>query len=127
MSLARQGRFYLIIGVVQWLLDWSAMVLISHLGAQVEVANLCGRTSSALLGFWLNGKITFSTEGARTGRTQLQRYVLVWTCNTVISTLALGHIDDVFGIQGAWIAKPAIELFLALVGFLSSRHWIYKA
>jgi putative flippase GtrA len=127
MSLTRQGRHYLLIGGVQWLLDWGVMVLISHLGAKVEVANVCGRISGAIVGFWLNGKITFSSESTTVGRKQLQRFVLMWLCNTAISTFAIGHIDEVFGLQWAWIAKPAIELMLGLVGFLLSRHWVYKA
>jgi putative flippase GtrA len=127
MSLTRQGRHYLLIGSVQWLLDWGVMVLISHLGVKVEVANVCGRISGAMLGFWLNGKITFSSEGTTVGRKQLQRFVLMWLCNTAISTFAVGHIDDAFGLQWAWIAKPAVELTLGLIGFLLSRHWVYKA
>ncbi len=126
MSLVRQGRYYLLIGVGQWLLDWGVMVLISHLGAKVELANICSRIGVAMLGFWLNGKITFSSEVTRVGRTQLQRYALMWLSNTVISTLALSHIDNAFGLQWAWIAKPAIELILAFVGFILSRHWVYK-
>jgi putative flippase GtrA len=126
MSLTRQGRHYLLIGGVQWLLDWGVMVLISHLGAKVEVANVCGRISGAMVGFWLNGKITFSSESTTVGRKQLQRFVLMWLCNTAISTFAIGHIDEVFGLQWAWIAKPAIELTLGLIGFLLSRYWVYK-
>ncbi len=127
MSLARQSRHYLLIGGVQWLVDWAVMVLISHLGAMVEVANICGRISGAMLGFWLNGKITFSSDDTQVGRKQLQRFVLMWLCNTAISTLAVGRIDDVFGLQWAWLAKPCIELLLGVVGFLLSRHWVYKA
>ena len=31
-----------------------------------------------------------------------------------------------FGLQWAWVAKPAIELVLGVLGFLLSRHWVYK-
>ncbi len=127
MSLARQSRHYVLIGGLQWLVDWGVMVLISHLGAMVEIANICGRISGAMLGFWLNGKITFSSEETAVGRRQLQRFVLMWVCNTAISTFAVGHIDEVFGLQWAWLAKPCIELLLGVVGFLLSRHWVYKA
>ena len=47
MSLGRQGRHYLAIGVVQWLVDWGVMVLLSHLGLVVELANIAGRISGA--------------------------------------------------------------------------------
>lgn len=127
MSLQRQGGHYLLIGGLQWLVDWGVMVLLSHLGLAVEGANVCGRISGAMLGFWLNGRITFAGDGTRIGGTQLRRFVTLWLCTTLVSTLALGRIDDVFGLQWAWLAKPAIELSLGVVGFLVSRHWVYKA
>jgi putative flippase GtrA len=127
MSLSRQGGHYLLIGGLQWLVDWGMMVLLSHLGLPVEVANVCGRISGAMLGFWLNGRITFAGTDTRIGGTQLRRFVTMWLCTTIASTLALGHIDDVFGLQWAWLAKPLIELCLGVIGFLLSRHWVYKA
>ena len=127
MSLHRQGRHYLLIGGVQWLLDWAVMVGLSHLGLIVELANIAGRISGAILGFWLNGKVTFAGADTALGRVQLQRFVLMWLCTTTTSTLAMGQIDDVFGLRWAWLAKPAVELMLGLIGFLLSRHWVYKA
>lgn len=127
MSLSRQGRHYLLIGGVQWLLDWAVMVGLSHLGLIVELANIAGRISGAMLGFWLNGKVTFAGEDTAVGRVQLRRFVLMWLCTTTASTFLMGHIDDVFGLHWAWLAKPAVELVLGLVGFLLSRHWVYKA
>jgi len=127
MSLTRQGSHYLLFGGLQWLLDWGVTVLASHLGLPIEPANVCGRISGAMLGFWLNGKITFAAADTRVGGAQLRRFVLLWLCTTTLSTLAMGGIDDVFGLQWAWLAKPGIELLLGLVGFLVSRHWVYKA
>lgn len=127
MSLYRQGRHYLLIGGVQWLLDWGVMVLLSHFGLLIEAANICGRISGAMLGFWLNGRFTFAGDDTRIGGMQLRRFVLMWLCTTAVSTGAMSHIDDVFGLQWAWLAKPAVELLLGVVGFLLSRHWVYKA
>lgn len=127
MSLPRQGVHYLLIGGVQWLVDWGVMVLLSHLGLPVEAANICGRISGASLGFWLNGRITFAGSDTRIGGAQLRRFATMWLCTTAASTLALGHIDDVFGLQWAWLAKPLVELSLGVIGFLLSRHWVYKA
>ena len=127
MSLSRQGGHYLLIGGLQWLVDWGVMVLLSHLGLPVEAANICGRISGAMLGFWLNGRITFAGTDTRIGGTQLRRFVTMWLFTTTVSTLALGRIDDVFGLQWAWLAKPLVELCLGVIGFLLSRHWVYKA
>jgi len=127
MSLHRQGRRYLFFGGVQWMVDWGMTVLVSHLGLPIEAANVCGRISGAMLGFWLNGRFTFAADDTRIGGTQLRRFVLMWLCTTTASTLAMGAIDDHFGLQWAWLAKPAVELCLGAIGFLLSRHWVYKA
>jgi putative flippase GtrA len=126
MSLSRQGRRYLAIGLVQWLLDWAVMVGLSHAGMPVEPANIAGRISGALLGFWLNGRITFAGTDTALSRLALQRFVLLWLCTTAISTWAIGGIDDWFGLTWAWLAKPGVELLLGLCGFLLSRHWVYR-
>lgn len=127
MSLHRQGGHYLLFGAIQWLVDWGVTVLLSHGGLAIEPANVCGRISGAVLGFWLNGKFTFAGDGTRVGGTQLRRFVLMWLCTTAASTFAMARIDDVFGLQWAWLAKPAVELALGGIGFLLSRHWVYKA
>ena len=127
MTLRRHAASYAVIGIVQWLLDWGVMVLLSHFGLLIEAANICGRISGAMLGFWLNGRFTFAGDDTRIGGTQLRRFVMMWLCTTAASTWAMGHIDAVFGLQWAWLAKPAVELALGVVGFVLSRHWVYKA
>ncbi len=126
MSVLRQGRYYLLIGVLQWLLDWGVMVALSHAGMRVEPANVVGRISGALLGFWLNGRITFTGEEHHLGRKSVLRFLAMWLMTTAASTWAIGSIDDWFGLRWAWIAKPAVELTLGVIGFLLSRHWVYK-
>ena len=51
VSLLRQGRYYLAIGLLQYVVDWGVMVALSHLGLPVEIANVAGRVSGATLGF----------------------------------------------------------------------------
>jgi putative flippase GtrA len=126
MSLSRHARHYLIIGGIQWLVDWGVLVALSRFGMAVAPANVAGRVSGALLGYWLNGKLTFAGEDTAVGRTQLLRFVVMWLCTTAISTWSMTHIDVVFGLKWAWLAKPGIEAVLGLVGFLLSRHWVYK-
>lgn len=126
MSLSRQGRHYLLIGAVQWLVDWGVMVALSHLGLWVEAANIAGRVTGAMLGFWLNGRITFAGDDTAVGRRQLARFVLLWLCTTLVSTWSLGAIDDVVGLRWTWLAKPGVELVLGAVGFLVSRYWVYR-
>src|SRR5690606_34649915 len=60
------------------------------------------------------------------GRTQLARFVAMWIGTTIISTWSVGVIDDYLGLKWAWLAKPGVELCLGVVGFLLSRHWVYR-
>lgn len=126
MSLTRQGSHYLLIGLLQYVVDWGVMVGLSHLGLNVEASNIAGRVSGAVLGFWLNGRITFASEDTTVGGPQLMRFILLWLCTTLVSTLAIGAIEDAAGLQWAWLAKPAVELVLAGASFLVSRHWVYR-
>lgn len=126
MSLSRQGRHYLAIGLVQWLVDWGVMVLLSHLGLVVELANVAGRISGALLGFWLNGRITFAGDDTVVGRRQFGRFLMMWLLTTLASTWAIGAIEDAVGLKWTWLAKPGVELVLGVLGFLLSRHWVYR-
>lgn len=126
MSLSRQGRHYLAIGILQWLLDWAVLVALSHWGLSVETANLAGRVTGAALGFWLNGRITFAGDDTVVGHRQFARFGFMWVGTTIASTWALASIDDAVGLQWAWVAKPAIELMLGLIGFGLSRYWVYR-
>ncbi len=126
MSLPRQGGHYVVIGGVQWLLDWAVMVALSALGLPVEVANVSGRVCGAAVGFWLNGRITFAGEHTEVGPRQLRRFVTLWLCTTTASTIAMHYIDATAGLASAWLAKPLVDLTLGLTGFLVSRHWVYR-
>lgn len=126
MSLGRHARHYLLIGGIQWLVDWGVLVLLTHLGMTVVPANILGRIAGALLGYWLNGKLTFAGEDTAIGRTQLLRFVAMWLCTTAISTWSLGSIDAAVGLKWAWLAKPGVEGVLGVFGFLLSRHWVYR-
>lgn len=126
MSLLRQGRFFVLIGVLQWLVDWGLMVVLSHLGVSVALANVVGRISGAALGFWLNGSVTFASDGRGPGWRQLGRYALLWCATTTLSTGGVSLIDAHFGLRDAWLAKPLVDGVLSIGSFLASRHWVYR-
>lgn len=127
MSIAKQGISYFIVGLIQLLADWLVFILLSFFAVPVIVANIVGRMIGALLGFWLNGKVTFraSTEG-NLDKTYLLRFVMLWMVTAAISTLAVGVADAFNGLYLAWLVKPMVDGILALCGFLVSRHWVYK-
>jgi len=126
MSLLRQGRWFLVIGVVQWIVDWGAMVLLSHVGFGIVRANLAGRLCGALFGFWLNGRITFAREEASPRWRQALRYVALWCVCAALSTIGVASVAAAFGLGWAWLAKPLMDGLIATGSFLASRHWVYR-
>lgn len=127
MSVLRQGKYFLLVGVLQVLLDWAVFVTFSAAGMDSAFANVGGRISGACLGFWLNGKLTFAADGqARLGGARLLRFLIAWLCLTVVSTWAITTLEANSSLMWAWLAKPLVETSLALVSFLVSRHWIYR-
>ncbi|HVK51734.1 MAG TPA: GtrA family protein [Pseudoxanthomonas sp.] len=125
MTLARQSRLFLLVGVLQWILDWLVTVGLSSAGVSLEIANVCGRVTGALLGFWLNGIFTFPGD-QRLGHRQLLRFLLVWIVLTLMSTWAMSSIARNLSLEIAWLAKPVVEAVLAVGSFFISRHWIYR-
>ena len=89
--------------------------------------NLAGRVSGALLGFWLNGCVTFARSGeVRLGWWRFVKFLLVWIPLTVISTLAVTWVAGSLGLAHAWLAKPLVEGALAVVAFFLWRHVVYR-
>ncbi|KOE97654.1 GtrA family protein [Stenotrophomonas geniculata] len=128
MSLLRQGSAYLIIGVLQLLLDWAVFVLVTAAGLPVVQGNLAGRVAGMLLGFWLNGRITFATADGeqRLGWRRFARFLPLWLLLTTASTLLVSSADHALGLQYAWLAKPLVEGGLAVISFLLLRHVVYR-
>ena len=127
MSLGRQGLGFLVVGGLQLVLDWAVFVGATGLGLPVELGNVLGRVGGATLGFWLNGRYTV----ARAGQSQLHgraalRFGILWLATTLISTLAISQLASTLGLNWAWAGKPVVEAVLAIVGFVVSRHWIYR-
>ena len=71
-------------------------------------------------------RITFSGDEHRMGRKQLARFVLMWLATTAVSTWSMGSIDDGSACNGPGWRSLAVELVLGVLGFLLSRHWVYK-
>ena len=126
-TLARQGGSYLIVGLLQLLLDWLVFVGLTAFGVPAAPGNLAGRVSGALLGFWLNGRVTFARSGdVRLGWWRFAKFLLVWIPLTVISTLAVTWVAGTLGLAHAWLAKPLVEGALAVVAFFLWRHVVYR-
>ena len=126
-TLLRQGGSFVLVGLLQLLLDWLLFVALTVLGMAAAPANLAGRIGGAMLGFWLNGRVTFAQAGnARLGWRRFGRFLLVWIPLTAISTLAITWVAGTLGLAHAWLAKPLVEGALAVVAFFLWRHVVYR-
>lgn len=128
MSLFRQGRSYLVVGLAQLLLDWLLFVACTAAGMAVVPANVAGRVGGMLLGFWLNGRYTF-VDGQGRQRLGWRRFALflpLWLLLTAASSLLVAAADHALGLQYAWLAKPLVEGGLACVSFLLMRYVVYR-
>lgn len=122
----RQLASYGLVGLAQLALEWLSFVAITALSVPVSPANVLARVAGASLGYWLNGRVTFSADGARLGRRALFRFCVSWGVLTLIGTAAVSSLEHAWGLRAAWAGKPLVDIALALVGFLSSKYWIYR-
>lgn len=123
-ALLRQIISYGVVGFVQIGLDWLCFVLLTSTGIPPGSANVFARIIGAGVGFWLNGKWTFSK--ARLSHTALVRFVVSWAFTTTFSTAIVMLVDQAHGLHWAWIAKPIADALLAALGFTISKFWIYR-
>ncbi|HLF29629.1 MAG TPA: GtrA family protein, partial [Xanthomonadales bacterium] len=87
MSVGRQGLLFLLIGAALFTLDWLSFVTLTAFGLPVVGANVAARVLAALMGFWLNGRLTFAGPGGpRLGGFRMLRFVVVWLALMVLST-----------------------------------------
>lgn len=126
MTLLRQGSQFVVIGLLQLLIDWSVFVAATAAGMPTIPANVLGRVCGALLGFWLNGRITFASDGARLGWQRFGRFMAMWIVLTLLSTWLVALCADALGLRLAWLAKPVVEGVLAVVSFFVGRHVVYR-
>jgi len=123
----RQGISFIFAGALQLLLDWAVFVALTSLGASPVIGNLAGRICGALLGFWLNGRMTFADQGQpKLGWRRFLRFLAVWLTLTLVSTALVAGTATQLGLQQAWLAKPIVEGGLAVVAFFLWRRFVYR-
>ena len=108
-TLARQSGSYIVVGLLQLLVDWAVFVMLSATGLAVEPANVAGRISGAALGFWLNGRFTFAGEDTAVGRRQLARFLAMWLVTTAMSTWAMPSPSQTIRRPVTWSGAPRVR------------------
>ena len=124
----RQSSAYVAFGMVQLALDTTIFVGLSAVGVALTPANFAGRLAGACLGYVLNGRVTFATPGHDGMRwPAFGRFALLWLVLTFVGTGLLHIVDHRFGLVGSWYAKPLVEAFLAVLGFLAMKFFVFPA
>ncbi len=127
MSIVKQGASYGFVGLLQIGLDSLIFIVLTKFGMITGAANIIGRVSGAIMGFWLNGKWTFSNGEMRPlGARHLGKFLISWTLTTFASTMIVMSATHLEGLHVAWIIKPVADLALAAFGFAISKYWIYR-
>ena len=127
----RQPLFFLLVGGVQYLLDAGLYALLIGSGVATLPSNLTSRASAAGIGFLLNRYVTFGqrNETLRRFGASLLRFVILFAAMTLISSLAVLWLEDVWGGDNARriAAKLLVEAGLAVASFLVSRFWVFRS
>ena len=126
MSLRRHLGGYAAVGLLQWAVEYAVMLSLSQWVMPVAPANVAGRISGALLGFWLNGKWTFAGDGHHLGTRAARRFLVMWLVLTTLNTVAVDMVDHYAGLATAQSLKPLADVLCAGLGFMASRHWVYR-
>jgi putative flippase GtrA len=123
---AGQGLRYAASGAAQFALDWAVFAVLHATTGTSALPNVAGRVSGALLGFAINSRWTFGGAPAWHGP-RFRRFAVFWLLQTAASTLLVWGAARWLPPGWVYVAKPAIELLLAGVGFLAWRGWIRHA
>jgi putative flippase GtrA len=120
----RQGGLFVFVGLAQLALDSGVFIAATAAGVPVPFANVIGRVSGATLGFWLNGRWTFSKT--KLDRGHALRFAVMWVVLTCLSTVLLETVASRLGLHRAWMAKPIVEAALAAMSFFVSKYFVYR-
>lgn len=126
MTLKRHLSRYAVSGLLQWVLEYALVLALSQWLLPIAPANVIGRICGALFGFWLNGRWTFALPGQRPGSRALARFFVAWLLLTALNTGLVAWTAQLAGLRTAQLLKPLADLVTAGLGFLASRHWIYR-
>ncbi len=126
-KLSQQSLIFLFSGGLQLAVDTTIYVMLSWSGLLPVYANTFGRIAGAGIGFWFNGAITFAADNAiPLGLKQLFRFTVMWLTMTAISTFSIDLIARNLTLEYSWLAKPLIEVALAMISFFIQRNWVYR-
>jgi putative flippase GtrA len=97
-------------------------LFVSPLDFGPKLASVVGYIASMPLNFLGNRRFSFRSDNALTG--DLLRFLLVHTCNILITTFAMGAVVDLLGLNYAFGIVAAIVL-VPCVNFVVMNWWVF--
>lgn len=125
----RQSFSFVVVGLVQLAIDVSLFLGFVTLGLNMPLANIFSRGSAALTGFYLNGKVTFSSQiGGTSVKDFFWRFFALWIFLTGLSTVLVSAVEMIgnFQLFKLGLAKFIIEAGLVVLSFMGQKLWVYK-
>lgn len=90
-TVARQGFFYLVVGITSALIELVLFQVLYRLGiCSVEASNIIALVCSTTYNFILNGRVTF--KGVRNPAWSLVKYLILFAFNMTFTTFAISWL-----------------------------------
>jgi len=121
---------FLLVGVVQFILDLAVFCIIYFTLEQVVAANILGRLTGVAVGLYLHKKYTFK-EGAANGNTHVQsaKFVFWWVATTLLTSSFLVWIErGQFDYHEVVLisSKMIFEVVVVGISFFVYKYWVYR-
>lgn len=119
---------YGLVGIVVYSFDYSIYFFIVSISYEhYLLANILGKVSGALLGFYLHRKWTFKKGNYRfNSHSQFIKYIVLFGFNIVFSSILLFVAESYSYILDIRISRILIDVLIITTAFLVSKLLIFK-
>lgn len=116
----QQMMWFLVGGLLALILDTAVFYLLLYFNLNLAFCNFMSRLTGAFISFGFNYLVTFRHRDTCVKNT-LPLFAVIWSINTVISTILLEHLIKDFP-----FIKPFLELWIACFTFLLHKFLVFK-
>ncbi len=130
MSLRRQIALFAVSGVLGFVVDAGIVqFLVRELGMNPYVARLFSFVAAATTTWAFNRRYTFAGHGGASKRRELARYLVAMACGFALNYGAYALCVAAWPLVRQWpaIGVAAGSVAGAIINFLSSKYWIFRA
>lgn len=118
---------FFVFGVMQFGVDSLLYTGLVTLGVNLWCSNFISRFSAAMVGYYANGKYTFSTKSSLS---TFVRFCLYWLFMTMLSSFFLYISEKILPENENFISifasKAVVEIFLFFVSYMLANKVVFK-